>query len=197
MLGHLKSKAATALSDNKRSAYMKDVSNERNWTFKFEVGDGIAIPFYVIVGFMQRDQLNQQHQNNDTFYRPSVVNAHCIIGSKKYLGARIDCNYAIDKNSQAYREIVSCFRHLAKDKTLQPYNTKIDFITSTKYPEGNPGFKLYVFDIRDYQDCSPDQPIRERFFFRPAATSLFGYALLQTKKSVSVSNDGRRQFDLV
>ena len=54
---------------------MKDVTTENNWTFELSVGDGIDVPIYVIVGFMQRDQFNQQHQNNDTFYRPSVVNA--------------------------------------------------------------------------------------------------------------------------
>ena len=69
---------------------------------------------------MQKVQFNQQHQNNDTFYRPSVVNAHCIIGSEKFPDAGINCNFAFDKFSQAYGEIVSCFRHLAKDNILQP-----------------------------------------------------------------------------
>ena len=62
---------------------------------------------------MQRDQFNQQHHNNDTFYRPSVVNAQCIIGSEKFPDTGTYCNYAIDKYSPAYGEIVSCFRHLA------------------------------------------------------------------------------------
>ena len=45
---------------------MKDVTTENNWTFDLDVGDGIDIPIYVIVGFMQRNQFNQQHQNIDT-----------------------------------------------------------------------------------------------------------------------------------
>ena len=56
---------------------------------------------------MQRDQFNQQHQNNDTFYRPSVVNAQCIIGSEKFPDAGKNFNYAMHKYSQAYGEIVS------------------------------------------------------------------------------------------
>ena len=32
---------------------------------------------------MQRDQFNQKHQKTDTLYRPTVVNAQCIIGEKK------------------------------------------------------------------------------------------------------------------
>ena len=79
LLGHIVSRAAKELSDNKRSSYMKGVNTEKNWTFELGVGDGIDIPIYVIVGFMQRDQFNQQHQINDTFYRPSAVNAHCNI----------------------------------------------------------------------------------------------------------------------
>ena len=76
---------------------MKDVTAEITWTFELGVGDGINIPIYVIVGFMQRDQFSQKHQINDTFYRPSVVNARCIIGSEKFPDAGINCNYAIDK----------------------------------------------------------------------------------------------------
>ena len=118
------SKAPTELTYIKRSTYMKDVTTEKNWTFELGVGDGVDIHIYVIVGFVQRDQFNQQYQNNDTFYRPSVVNAQCIIGSEKVPDAGINCNYSIDKYSQAYGEIVSCFRHLAKIITLQPYFTQ-------------------------------------------------------------------------
>ena len=73
---------------------------------------------------MQKDQFNQQHKKNDTFCRPSVVNGQCIIRSKKYRVAGIICNYAIDKYSQAFGEIVSCLRHLAKENISQPYITQ-------------------------------------------------------------------------
>ena len=63
---------------------MKDVCTKNNWTFALSVGDGIDLPIYVKVGFMQRDQFNQEHQINDTFYRPSVVKAQCIIGIEKF-----------------------------------------------------------------------------------------------------------------
>ena len=72
---------------------------------------------------MQKDQSNQQHQNNDTFYRPSVVKAQCIVGREKLPDAGMNCNFANDKYSQAYGEIVSCFRHLSKHKNLKPYIT--------------------------------------------------------------------------
>ena len=97
MLGHKVSKTPTELSYSKRSSYMKDVTAENNWTFELGVGDGIDVPIYVIVGFMQRDQFNQQHQNNDAFYRPNVVNAQCIIGNEKFPDAGINCIYAINR----------------------------------------------------------------------------------------------------
>ena len=142
MLGHIVCKAPTELSYIKRSSYMNDVTTENTWTCELGVGDGINQPIYVMVGFMQRDQFNQQHQNNDTFSRPSVVNAQCIIGSEKFPNAGISCNYAIDKYSPAFGEIASCFRHLAKDNNLQPYITQKDFVTSNNYPDGNTGYNL-------------------------------------------------------
>ena len=117
---------------------MKDVTTKNNFTFELGVVDGIDIPVYAIVGFMQRDQFSQQHQNNDTFHRPSVVNAPCIIGSEIFPDAGINCIYASEKNSQAYGEIVSCFRHLAKDNILQPYIKQQGFITSNNHLDGNP-----------------------------------------------------------
>ena len=62
MLGHIVSKAATELSYIKRSSYIKDVTTENNWTFKTAIGDVIDISSFVIIGFMQRDQFNQQRQ---------------------------------------------------------------------------------------------------------------------------------------
>ena len=149
---------------------------------------------------MESDQFNQQLQNKATFFRPSVVNTQAIIDGEKFPDAGINCNFAIDKRSQAYEEIISCFRHLAKDNILQPCITQKDFISSNNNPEGYPGYNLYVFCIRHHQAYSSAQPIKVRFDFRPAvpvATNLTGCAFLVTNKVLSVSIDFRRQFDLV
>ena len=37
---------------------MKDVTTENNWTFALGVGNGIDIPYYIVVMFMQRYQFN-------------------------------------------------------------------------------------------------------------------------------------------
>ena len=39
---------------------MKYVTTENNWTFELGVGYGIDVPIYVVIGFTQRDQFNQQ-----------------------------------------------------------------------------------------------------------------------------------------
>ena len=62
MLSNNTSKTPTELTYIKRSSYMKNVTTENNWTFGPVVGDGIDVPVYVIVGFMQRDQFSQHHQ---------------------------------------------------------------------------------------------------------------------------------------
>ena len=137
---------------------------------------------------MQRDQFIQQHQNNDTFCRPSVVNAQAIMGSVKFPYAGFICNYAIDKYSQAYGEIVSCFRHLSKDGILKPYITQKDFITSNEYANDYAGYNLYVFDIRHHQDYSSAQRMKVMFVYRspiPAAKNLIGYVLLLTNKKIN------------
>ena len=164
---------------------MKDVTTENNWTSELGVGDVIDIAIHEIVRFMQRSQFNQQHQKNDKFYRPSVLNAQCILGSERYPDAGTNCNHAIDKYSQALGENVSCFRHLAEYNILQPYITQKDFITSNNYPDGNSGNKIYDFYNRYHQDYSSAQPIKVRFDFRqavPAAKNLIGYAFLLANK---------------
>ena len=96
LLEHIISKSSTKLSYIKRSSYIKDVTTENFWSFELGVGNGVDVPIYIKVGFMQRNQFNQQHQNNDTFYRPSVGNDQAIIGSEKFPDAAINCIYAID-----------------------------------------------------------------------------------------------------
>ena len=61
-LGHIASRTATELSYIERSSQMKDETTETNGTFELDIGDGNDVPIYIIVGFRQRDQFNQQHQ---------------------------------------------------------------------------------------------------------------------------------------
>ena len=70
---------------------MKNAIIENNWTIEHGVGDAIDLPIYVTVTSMQRYQFNQQHQNIDKIYRPSIVNNQCITGSEKFPDSGISC----------------------------------------------------------------------------------------------------------
>ena len=89
MMDHTASRATTELSYNKGTSFMKNITAENNWTFGLLVGDVLT---YVAVGFMQKAHFNQQHQNNDTLYRPSLAKAECLIGSENYLDAGKNCD---------------------------------------------------------------------------------------------------------
>ena len=75
--------AATELSNIKKSPSTNEVSIQSDSTFELGVQSGIDVTIYVIVGLEQGYCFIQQQRNNDSFYRPTVVNAQCIIDSKK------------------------------------------------------------------------------------------------------------------
>ena len=58
---------------------MKEVNTQNLCSFELGTQEGINVPKYIIVGFQQRDS---QNLNNDTFYRPPVASAQCIIGTE-------------------------------------------------------------------------------------------------------------------
>ena len=120
---HIVPRAATGLTNIIRSSYTTDVTSENIWTFELGVKSGIDVPIHKIVGFMQREQFNLQ-QKNDTFYRPTAVNAQCITVSEKYPDAEKNFTYDVEKNQQAHGEIVSCFRHSAQDNISKPNITQ-------------------------------------------------------------------------
>ena len=66
-----------------RSVFMKEVNTQNLWTFELGTQEGINNPIWIIVGFQQQDRQDSQNQNNDTFYRPPVTSAQCIIGTEK------------------------------------------------------------------------------------------------------------------
>ena len=74
----------TELQYIKRSVFMKEVNTQNIWNFQLGTQAGINIPIWIIIGFQQQDRQSSQNENNDTFYRPSVTSAQCIIGTEKY-----------------------------------------------------------------------------------------------------------------
>ena len=75
--------AGTELSYIKKSPSTKEVTIQRDLSFELGAQSGIDVTIYVIVGLEQGNYFIQQQRNNDSFHRPTVVNAQCIIDSEK------------------------------------------------------------------------------------------------------------------
>ena len=165
-------------------------------TFELGTQEGINVPIWVIIGFQQNDRQHDQNLNNDTFHRPSVISAQCIIGTEKYPDSAISLNYNDDDYSQGYSQIKQAFRALSKDDILNPYISDNDF-RSTKYGI-NIGYILYVFDERYQKIFESAQPIKVEFKFDGVIpVGIYGYALILENKLTSISSDEQRHFDLI
>ena len=133
--------------------------------------------------------------NNDTFYRPPVTSAQCIIGTEKYPDRAILLKYEDDDYSQGYGQIKEAFRALTKDNILQPYISEHDFRSSND--GNNIGYNIYAFDIRYQKDFKSSQPKKVEFKFNGVVPAgIYGYALVLTNRLSSISSDGQRMFDL-
>ena len=126
----IKNKTPTNLHYPQRSVFMKEVNTQNFWTFELGTQEGVNVPMWIIVGFQQSDRQHDQNLNNDTFYRPPVTSAQCIIGTEKYPDSAILLNYNDDDYSQGYGQIKEVFKALTKDDILQPYISEDDFRSS-------------------------------------------------------------------
>ena len=80
---------------------------------------------------------------------------------------------------------------------LQPNISDDNFRSSTVRAD-DVGYNLYVFDIRYQQNIIASQPIKVEFKFDEVfPNDINGYALVSTKKLVSIGSDGRRHLDLI
>ena len=186
----------TELQYVEKSVFMKEVNTQNLWNFEPRTHEGINIPIWIIVGFQQQDRQNSQNENNDTFYRPPVTSAQCIIGTEKYPDSSILLNYDNDDYNQGYGQIKEAFRALTKDDILIPYISDHDFRSSNN--NNDIGYNLYVFDIRYQKDFENSQPMKVEFKFDGVIPAgIYGYALVLTNKKISISSDGQRHFDLI
>ena len=83
-MSQIVNKKPTELRYVERSVFMKEVNTQKLWAFVLGTQEGINVPIWIIVGFQQSDRQHDQNLNNDTFYKPPVISAQCIIGNEKY-----------------------------------------------------------------------------------------------------------------
>ena len=55
------------------------------------------VPLWIIVVFQRSDRQHDQNLDNDTFYRPPVIGAQCIIGTEKHPDSAILLIYNDDE----------------------------------------------------------------------------------------------------
>ena len=196
LMNQIKKNTPTLLHYPERSVFMKEVNTQNLWTFEIGTQEGINVPIWIFVAFQQNDRQNDQNLNNDTFYRPLVTSAQCIIGTEKYPDNSILLNYNDDDSSQGYGQIKEAFKALTKNNLLQPYISEHDFRSSN---DGhNIGYNIHVFDIRYQKHFESSQPTKVEFKFDGVVpTGIYCYALVLTNRLVSISSDGQRMFDLI
>ena len=195
LMTQLKKNSPALLHYVERSVFMKEVNTQNLWTFELGTQEGINVPIWIFVAFQQSNRQNEQNLNNDTFYRPLVTSAQCIIGTEKYPDTSILLNYNDDDYSQAYGQIKEAFKALTKDNLLQPYISDADFRSSND--GNNIGYNIYAFDIRYQKNFESSQPKKVEFKFNGVVPAgIYGYALVLTNKLISISSDGQRMFDL-
>ena len=195
LMSQIVNEKPTELRYGERSVFMKEVNTQNLWTSELGTQEGINVPIWIIVGFQQSDRQYDQNLDNDTFYRPPVTSAQCIIGTEKYPDSAILLNYNDDDYSQGYSQIKEAFRGLTKNDILKPCISDNDFKSTN---DGSKiGYNLYIFDIRYQKVFESAQHIKVEFKFDgviPAGK--YGYALVLTNKLISISSDGQRHFDL-
>ena len=195
LMNQIKKNTPTQLNYVERSVFMKEVNTQNLWSFELGTQEGINVPIWIFVAFQQNDRENDQNLNNDTFYRPLVTSAQCIIGTERYPDSGILLNYNDDDYSKGYGQIKEAFKALTKDKFLQPYIPDADFRSNND--GDNIGYNIYAFDIRYQKNFESSQPIKVEFKFDGAIPAgIYWYALVLTNKLISISSDGQRMFDL-
>ena len=196
LMTHINKKTPTLIHYAERSVFMKEVNTQNLWTFELGTQEGINVPIWIFVAFQQMDRQNDQNLNNDTFFRPPVTSAQCIIGTEKYPDSAIFLNYNDDDYSQGYGQIKEASKALTKDDIPQPYISEHDFRSSND--GNNIGYNIYAFDIRYQKNFESSQPIKVEFKFDGIVPAgIYGYALVLTDRLISISSDGQRMFDLI
>ena len=130
LMKQIADKIPTELQYVQKSAYMKEVNTKNLWSFELGTQKNVNVPIWIIAGFQQRERQDSQNIANDTFYRPPVTSAQCIVGTEKYPDSAILLNYNDDDYSQGYGIIKDAFTALTKDDIFQSYISGNDFKSS-------------------------------------------------------------------
>ena len=187
LMNQIKKNSPTLLHYPERSVFMKEVNTQNLWTFELGTKESIKVPIWIFVAFQQTVRQNDQNLNNDTFYRPLVTSAQCIIGTEKNPDSGILLNYNDDDYSQGYGKIKEAFKALTKADILQPYISEDVFRSSND--DSDIGYNIYAFDIGYQKNFESSQPMKvELKFHGVIPAGIYGYALVLTNRLISISS---------
>ena len=93
LMSQITENSPTLLHYPERSVFMEELNTQNLWTFELGTQEGINVPIWIFVAFQQNIRQKDQYLNNDTFYRPLVTSAQCIIGTEKYPDSGISLKY--------------------------------------------------------------------------------------------------------
>ena len=78
---------------------MKEVNTQNFRSFEKRAQEGVNVPIWVTIGFQQKDRQDSKNLNNkDTFHRPPVTSAQCILGTEKYKNILIELFLTFDND---------------------------------------------------------------------------------------------------
>ena len=66
------SKTRTEIHYVEKIVFMEEVNTQNLWIFELGSQEGIKVPIWIIVGFLQKDWLISAVENNDTCHKPLV-----------------------------------------------------------------------------------------------------------------------------
>ena len=145
-------------------------------------------PQYIIVGF-ENNKINEQTHDASTFNIMNVTECYCRIGCEFYPEDRMNTNYGSNIYNEAFKDIVS----FNKDYNRLPHNME-PYINHRAFKST---YRIYVFDTRYRSDHIGPQSIQLNFKFSAAVADVLCYALVLTRKVISVNSDGNEMVDIV
>ena len=171
-----------------RKTFYKNVPNATNFLFDLGMESGMERPQYIIVGF-ENNNVNEQTHDASTFHIINVTECYCKIGSEFYPEDRMNVNYGTNNYNEVFKEIVS----FNKDYNGLPHNIK-PYINHRTFKSS---YRIYVFDTRYQSDHIGPQPIKLNFKFSAAVADVICYALVLTRKVISLNSDGNKMVDII
>ena len=169
----------------------KPINANRKWTFEIGQETSIDIPLQIIVGFQSIERLQSQTQNNGVFDQLNITSAQCRIGTDRYPDQPYTLDYTRNKYNDAYEAVRNYYYDFMEGKS-SPYLTFKDL--KTLYP-------FLLFDLRAQKEYLASQPIYIDIEFAEGFDAVggdyMGIAVSSSRKVLSVSSDGKQQFELI